>query len=268
MFVINRLTVSIVTDVVIHSSIGHRRMQDAVRQCFTFDQHGETKVQNLTDGERRLPLPTVISFSSIAVTKFILSTATSDAALKSVRQTRSQSDGQTGSGSASRWCSGSVCRRSELHDSVLVTVCNPWISEVCSHLIRYVTISVEFLISCRIWITGPHVFSYLQNIFLFFLSFNFCNRNIFQPFYESQLHHFYNSLSWAVFYQSLLKSIKLWGNDAIFVFLFFLSFFLWLLVAGDHGNLHFHYKKCRLNYLWAGFYLWLKNKYCMTQKWL
>ena len=55
-FVINRLTVSIVTDVVtIHSSIGHRRMQDAVRRCFTFDQHGETKVQNVTDGERRLP---------------------------------------------------------------------------------------------------------------------------------------------------------------------------------------------------------------------
>lgn len=181
--------------------------------------------------------------------------------------TRSQSDGQTGSGSASRWCSGSVSRRSELHDSVLVTVCNPWISEVCSHLIRYVTISVEFLISCRIWITGRHVFIYLQNIFLFFV-FSFCNRNMFQPFYESQLHHFYNSLSWAVFYQSLLKSIKLWGDDAIFVFLFFLSFFLWLLVAGDHGNLHFHYKKCRLNYLWAGFYLWLKNKYCMTQKWL
>lgn len=181
--------------------------------------------------------------------------------------TRSQSDGQTGSGSASRWCSGSVCRRSELHDSVLVAVCNPWISEVCSHLIRYVTISVEFLISCRIWITGRHVFSYLRNIFLFFV-FSFCNRNIFQPFYESQLYNFYNSLSWAVFYQSLLKSIKLWGDDAIFVFSFFLSFFLWLLVAGDHGNLHFHYKKCRLNYLWAGFYLWLKNKYCMTQKWL
>lgn len=199
--------------------------------------------------------PTVISFSSIAVTKFILSTATSEAALK------------TGSGSASRWCSGSVCRRSELHDSVLVTVCNPWISEVCSHLIRYVTISVGFLISCRIWITGRHVFIYLQNIFLFFV-FSVCNRNMFQPFCESQLHHFYNSLSWAVFHQSLLKSIKLWGDDAIFVFLFFLSFFLWLLVAGDHGNLHFHYKKCRLNYLWAGFYLWLKNKYCMTQKWL
>lgn len=85
--------------------------------------------------------------------------------------TRSQSDGQTGSGSASRWCSGSVRRRSELHDSVLVTVCNPWISEVCSHLIRYVTISVEFLISCRIWITGRHVFIYLQNIFLFFVFF-------------------------------------------------------------------------------------------------
>lgn len=180
---------------------------------------------------------------------------------------RSQSDGQTSSGSASRWCSGSVCRRSELHDSVLVTVCNPWISEVCSHLIRYVTISVEFLISCRIWITGPHVFSYLQNIFLFFLSFLYATETFSNLFMK--VCSIISIIPWAEqFSISLLKSIKLWGDGAIFVFLFFLSFFLWLLVAGDHGNLHFHYKKCRLNYLWAGFYLWLKNKYCMTQKWL